>query len=77
MTGLIIYMLYPDFGAVLPILGDIAMYAGFICLALATVFAIISAFNYIIKKKTLLYYPTVSKIPSPYVKKSYRPLAAQ
>lgn len=54
MTGLIIYMLYPDFGAVLPILGDIAMYAGFICLALATVFAIISAFNYIIKNAFVL-----------------------
>ena len=54
MTGLIIYMLYPEFNKILPVAGAAAMYTGFICLALATVFAVISACNYIVKNKRVL-----------------------
>lgn len=54
MTGLIIYMLYPDMHGLSPVVGDIVMYIGFVCLALATVFAVISACNYIIKNKRVL-----------------------
>ncbi|MGN1094431.1 MAG: CDP-diacylglycerol--glycerol-3-phosphate 3-phosphatidyltransferase [Candidatus Neoclostridium sp.] len=65
MTGLIVYMLYPACESieVFPaFIAEIFKYAGLVFLALATVFAIISACNYIIKNKNVFSEENASSI---------------
>ena len=65
MTGLIVYMLYPACESieVFPgFIAEILKYAGLVFLALATVFAIISACNYIIKNRNVFSDESASSI---------------
>ncbi len=51
MFGLSFYIAYPSVANLNAVVGDLFMYAGTIAICLAMIFAIISAFNYLIKNR--------------------------